>query len=170
VRQDTGNAAPIAANEDALRPSVVDRRPVAAAAPVEPGTERHEANVPELTAAIWAPTPGPPRESRLADSQRRNVSAPVSDAGFVGSWTDDVGKCRNGRKAPIVISSRTAKTAIGGCDFGLVTREAANRWRVTARCALEGKVWRANIALKLTEPNLTWSSERGTTTYVRCGR
>jgi hypothetical protein len=123
---------------------------------------------------IW----GPPLSNSLGDfrpanSQRRSLPDPPSvraESTFVGSWTDDIGRCRTGRKAPLVISSRAAKTAKGECDFGLVTREAANRWRVTAICTAEGNFWRANIALKLMEPNLTWSSERGTETYVRCKR
>jgi hypothetical protein len=178
-RPDTGNAAPIESNgAQAPRPPAADR-PAApiAEAPVGLRTrqDRIEADAPDgLTDAIWGrPLANSPRDARLADSQRRNVPDP-SGAGaaatFIGGWTDDVAGCRAGRKAPIVISARAAKTAISGCDFGLVTREAANRWRVAATCTTGGKSWRANIALKLIEPNLTWSSERGTETYVRCKR
>ena len=109
--------------------------------------------------------PRPPAADRSAAP-----SAVRADSNFIGSWTDDIGRCRTGRKAPLVISLRAAKTANGECDFGFVAREAANRWRVTAICAAEGRFWRANIALQLMEPNLTWSSERGTETYVRCNR
>ena len=112
-----------------------------------------------------AKAPRPPAADRPAAP-----AAVRADSNFIGGWTDDVGRCRTGRKAPLVISSRAAKTANGECDFGFVAREAANRWRVTAICAAEGRFWRANIALKLMEPNLTWSSERGTETYVRCKR
>jgi hypothetical protein len=93
-----------------------------------------------------------------------------ADSGFIGGWTDDTGRCPTGRKAPLVISAHAAKTANGECDFGSVAREAENRWRITAMCTIEGKFWRAKIALKLTEPKLIWSSERGTATYVRCKR
>jgi hypothetical protein len=127
-----------------------------------------------FTDVVWHPQlSNPPPDSRLANSQRRNVPDPpgvAADSTFVGRWTDDIGRCRTGRKAPLVISSRAAKTANGECAFGLVAREAANRWRVTAICAAGENFWRANIALKLMEPNLTWSSERGTETYVRCKR
>ncbi|HMI15029.1 MAG TPA: hypothetical protein VK526_01545, partial [Bradyrhizobium sp.] len=109
--------------------------------------------------------PRPPAADRSAAP-----SAVRADSNFIGGWADDIGRCRTGRKAPLVISSRAAKTANGECDFGFVAREAANRWRVTAICAAEGRFWRANIALQLMEPNLTWSSERGTETYVRCNR
>jgi len=112
-----------------------------------------------------AKAPRPPAADRSAAP-----AAVRADSNFIGGWTDDIGRCRTGRKAPLVISLRAAKTANGECDFGFVAREAANRWRVTAICAAEGRFWRANIALKLVEPNLTWSSERGTETYVRCNR
>ena len=123
---------------------------------------------------IWGPPVfNPLRNSRLANSQLHEVRAPPNlraDPAFIGSWTDSAGRCLSGRKAPITISSRAAKTAYGECDFGLVAREAANRWRVTALCTADGHFWRAHVALKLSEPNLTWSSERGTDTYMRCDR
>jgi hypothetical protein len=125
---------------------------------------------------IWGPPVFKPlRDPRLADSQAREVHAHAlpnvrADPAFIGSWTDSAGRCRSGRRPPIAITSRAAKTAYGECDFGLVARQAANRWRVTALCTGDGHFWRANIALKLSEPNLTWSSERGTATYLRCDR
>jgi hypothetical protein len=172
-RPGTGNATPIASN-GTQAPAAADRTaPVAGeAVGLRKQQDGGEADMPSvLSGAAW----GPPslRDARLADSQRRNVSDASgvgAGATFVGSWTDDITRCRIGRKAPLVISARAAKTAISGCDFGLVTREAANRWRVAATCAAGGKSWRANIALKLIEPNLTWSSERGTAIYVRCTR
>jgi hypothetical protein len=171
-RPGTGNAAPIASN-GTQAPAAADR-PAAPAAGEAVGLRKQqdggEADIPDvLSGAAW----GPPslRDARLADSQRRNVSdATGAGATFIGGWTDDITRCRIGRKAPLVISARAAKTEISGCDFGLVMREAANRWRVTATCAAGGKSWRANIALKLIEPKLTWSSERGTAIYVRCTR
>jgi hypothetical protein len=171
TRLGTGNATPIASN-DALapRPPAADRTaPAEEAVGLRKQQDGMETDAPSvLSDAIW----GPPslRDARLAESQRRNVADPrgVGAGTFIGGWTDDIGRCRTGRKAPVVISSRAAKTAVSECDFRLVTREAANRWRVTATCAAGGKSWRANIALKLIEPNLTWSSERGTAIYVRC--
>jgi hypothetical protein len=119
------------------------------------------------------PLSGPLRASRFADSQRHGTTelpGVRAEPSFVGRWADDLSRCRTSRKAPIMISTHAARTDRGECDFGFVVREAENRWRVTAICAAEGNFWRAHIALKLMEPNLTWSSERGTETYVRCGR
>jgi hypothetical protein len=179
TRLDRGNAMPLEPNgAKAPLPSAADRQAAAAAgAPVGIPVQQRgiEADAPgAVTDVMWArPSSNPLLDPRLANSQRRNVPEPPgarADSSFIGGWTDNIGRCRTGRKAPLVISSRAAKTASGECAFGFVAREAANRWRVTAICAAEGNFWRANIALKLTEPNLTWSSERGTETYVRCKR
>lgn len=177
TRLATGNPTPIEPDDArAPRPLVADR-PAAIAAGSPDGLriqQRETDSAGLFTAVAWGPplfhpTPG----SRPADGQRRNVPDPPTvraDPTFIGGWADDIGRCRTGRKAPLVISSRAAKTASGECAFGSVAQEAANRWRVAAICAAGGKFWRANIALKLTEQSLTWSSERGTDTYVRCRR
>jgi hypothetical protein len=174
----TGSPTPVLANEaGAPQPPAADRSVAAAAglpdgAPVrQHGTETGASGA--VTDVAWAPPLlNPPADSRpAANGQRRNVADPPNpraDPSFIGGWADDIGRCRTGRKAPLVINSRAAKTADGECAFGSVAREAANRWRVAAICASGGKFWRANIALKLTEESLTWSSERGTETYVRC--
>jgi Putative peptidoglycan binding domain len=85
---------------------------------------------------------------------------------FIGGWAPDMDQCRN--SAPIVISSRGAKALGAECDFRSVKREATARWRIQAVCTDGGSSWNANVTLKLTAPNLIWSSERGTETYVRC--
>jgi hypothetical protein len=177
TRLSMGNATSIESNgAEAPRPPAGDRSAApAAGGPVGLPIQQHgiEADSQVLTDAIWAPRLSNFRDSRLANSQRRNVPDPAgagADSTFIGGWTDDIGRCRTGKKALLVISARAAKTASGECAFGSVAREAANRWRVTATCLAGGKSWRANIALKLAEPNLTWSSERGTETYVRCTR
>jgi len=179
TRLGTGNSTPIESNgAKAPRPPVADRSEVPTAdRPVGLGIQQHGivADSPGVftNVILGPPLSNPLRDFRLANGQQRNVPDPPgvrADSNFIGGWTDDIGRCRTGRKAPLVISSRAAKTANGECNFGFVAREAANRWRVTAICAAEGNFWRANIALKLMEPNLTWSSERGTETYVRCKR
>jgi hypothetical protein len=169
ARLGTGNSTPIESNgAEAPRPPAVDH----SAAPIQRhGTEAGSPSV--FTDVIWGPPLSAPGYFRLANSERRSVPNPPNahaEPSFIGGWADDVSGCRTRRKAPLVISSHAAKTADGECDFGVVARQTANRWRVTAICAAYGNFWRANIALKLMEPNLTWSSERGTETYVRCKR
>jgi Putative peptidoglycan binding domain len=87
---------------------------------------------------------------------------------FIGRWTEGNAHCSHGPGAPLMISSRGAKSAGGECDFRSVRREATGRWRVGALCFVGGNSWTANISLQLLGSRLTWSSERGTATYVRC--
>src|SRR6266851_10056856 len=91
---------------------------------------------------------------------------------FIGRWGVDTDQCQrvqNG-SAPITINSHRAETVGGACDFRSVKREATNSWRIQALCSADGNSWTANISLKLIGSKLSWSSERGTETYVRCSR
>src|SRR5215472_10061240 len=80
-------------------------------------------------------------------TQERLLSAPdakaanTSDISFIGGWGIDVAECR---ESPIAITARRA--------------EAASK---TER-------WNANIRFTVSTSKLIWSSERGTTTYIRC--
>lgn len=127
---------------------------------------------PSSTARPTELSPQPHKEAAIAPSSRadppgRGIRAEYT---FVGGWADAIGECQEGQDqgAPLVISAHAAKTAGGECEFRSVTREATSGWHIVAQCASEGQSWNANIDLKLAGSNLTWSSERGTETYVRC--
>jgi hypothetical protein len=181
---DTTISKPVESDATIVRPPAPDRLTrVASGAPVEfevkdaTGVQQQVIEAGSLgrfTDALWGPPAlDPPPEIRLTESPQRNMtnsSGGLAVFTFVGSWTDDSGRCLTGQKAPLIISSHAAKTASGECDFGLVARQTANRWRVAAICTADGEFWRAHIALKLVGSRLTWSSERGTTTYLRCNR
>jgi len=106
-------------------------------------------------------------EQRLSSDQGIRAAST-----FIGDWAEDSGQCRQERDrgAPIAINSRGAKAAGVECDFRSVKRETAGRWRIAATCSADGDSWSASIGLRLSGPSLTWSSERGTTTYVRCSK
>lgn len=162
--------------------------------PDDPGSESNKLILPEpvspkatgsvgpdrpLTAAVlsrWPFDDATSAEQRTAiappspSGQNRPSRRSMSEDAFVGGWADDTDECQQYQNhgAPLVISTRAAKTASGKCDFRFIKREAASRWRIVALCSREGESWTAHVDLTLAGSNLTWSSERGIAKYVRC--
>jgi peptidoglycan hydrolase-like protein with peptidoglycan-binding domain len=104
-------------------------------------------------------------------TQKRLLAAPdaiaanTSDISFIGGWGVDGAHCR---ESPLTISERRAETHGAACEFHSTQRESLQVWRLQARCSSNGERWNANIRFTLSGSKLTWSSERGTTTYMRC--
>ena len=104
-------------------------------------------------------------------TQERLLGAPdaraanTSDISFIGGWGIDVAECR---ESPITITARRAEAFGTACEFHSTQRESSNVWRLRAECASKTERWNANIRFTVSTSKLTWSSERGTTTYVRC--
>jgi hypothetical protein len=92
-------------------------------------------------------------------------AASTSDISFIGGWGVDVAQCR---ESPLTITAQRAEAFGAACEFRSTQRENSNVWRLRALCANDSERWNANIRLTLSGSKLTWSSERGTTTYVRC--
>lgn len=89
---------------------------------------------------------------------------------FVGGWGLNVDHCRQAQdnRSPLRINTRRAEAFSTTCQFNSTQRESANEWRIRASCTDEHDRWNANIRLTLAGSRLTWTSERGTTTYLRC--
>jgi hypothetical protein len=89
---------------------------------------------------------------------------------FVGGWGANVDQCRQApdNRSPLRIDTRRAEAFSTTCEFSSTQRESANEWRIRASCADEHDRWDANIRLTLDGSRLTWASERGTATYLRC--
>ena len=104
-------------------------------------------------------------------TQERLLSAPdakaanTSDISFIGGWGADVAECR---ESPIAITARRAEAYGTACEFHSTQRESSNVWRLRAECASKTERWNANIRFTVSATKLVWSSERGTTTYIRC--
>ena len=108
-------------------------------------------------------------EARQALFSATAVRAPTT-ATFVGGWGTDTDQCRqvHDNRSPLTISTRSAEAFGATCQFNVTERQSANEWRIRASCADERDRWNANIRLTLSGNKLTWTSERGTTTYMRC--
>jgi len=106
-------------------------------------------------------------------TQRRLFAAPEPRAtlvsrpetNFIGDWGVDAAECR---QSPVTITTRGAETVGVACEFHSTRQESSNGWRLQARCDNKTERWKANVRFTLSGNKLTWSSERGTTTYVRC--
>ena len=92
-------------------------------------------------------------------------AANTSDISFTGGWGIDLAECRD---SPIKITARRVEAFGTACEFRSTERESSNVWRLRAECASKTERWNANIRLTVSTSKLTWSSERGTETYVRC--
>src|SRR5437773_5330041 len=92
-------------------------------------------------------------------------AANKSDINFVGGWGIDLAECR---ESPIKITARGVEAFGTACEFHSTQRESSNVWRLRAECASKTERWNANIRFTASTSKLTWASERGTTTYVRC--
>jgi Putative peptidoglycan binding domain len=88
-----------------------------------------------------------------------------SDISFTGGWGNDLAECRD---SPVKITARQAEAFGTACEFHSTQRESTNVWRLRAECASKTERWNANIRFTVSASKLIWSSERGTTTYVRC--
>jgi hypothetical protein len=103
-------------------------------------------------------------QERLLTGSDANA-ANASDVSFIGGWGVDVAQCR---ESPLTLTARRAQAFGGTCEFHSTQRESMTMWRLRAACANDSERWNANIRLTLSGSKLTWSSERGTTTYMRC--
>jgi hypothetical protein len=152
----------------AARPRTVAPEPdnVPAAEPAKPSRPR-QASQPsqEGPANIVSGTTVAHDQSRSAET----AAAPRVEA-FIGIWAREPAECRHRASDDqrIRIDARSAESGGGRCAFRSVRQEDADRWRVRASCNAALDSWTANISLRMVGPNLRWSSERGTETYVRC--
>ncbi len=92
---------------------------------------------------------------------------------FVGIWGVDATACspRRNRKGflPAVIDGDGAWAGETSCTFESKQYTAAG-WSVVARCSNGHDRWTANVRLIINGDQLTWTSERGSQSYLRCQR
>jgi len=124
--------------------------------------------------------PDPSQRDEAARAEHKNWPAETAQRAepatlarpetFAGVWAREARDCRHreGDDQRIRIDRRGAQAVGARCVFRSVKQEAAGTWHVRALCTVAPNSWTANISLRLVGPNLRWSSERGTETYVRC--
>ncbi len=139
--------------EHAVQASAVPQAPKAPGAAVAVASAE---GIP-LAGAAAAPDPAPakPRED------------------FVGTWGPTPAACgdrarRNGY-LPAVITLNGAKAGGTNCTFRDTARDGSS-WVMAASCGDKARRWSSQVRLQVNGDRLTWSSGKGTSSYVRCGR
>ena len=105
-------------------------------------------------------------------TERRLFSRDVEQAeAFVGIWGIEASACspRLNRKGflPAVIDGDGAWAGETLCAFVRKNRTAGG-WDVVANCSNAHDRWSANVRLIINGDQLTWTSERGSVSYLRC--
>jgi uncharacterized membrane protein len=107
-------------------------------------------------------------------TERSLFSANVELAGpFVGIWGADAAACspqlNQEGLLPAVIDGERAWAGETVCAFEKKKR-TVDGWNVVASCSNGRERWTANIRLVVNGNRLTWTSQRGSQSYVRCER
>jgi hypothetical protein len=132
---------------------------VAAAVPAEP--------VREEAASGTVIEPAPKTAQVEPAAERR------SDELFEGIWAPTEKACspapsRSGY-LPAVINSEGAWAGETTCAFK-ASKRTGDTWSIDAVCSDTRSRWKANVRLSVAGNRLTWKSQRGSQTYVRCNQ
>jgi hypothetical protein len=105
-----------------------------------------------------------------ADQVASQTNTP-QERSFVGGWALSLGDCNKGSggTAPTIITEEKAEAFGGSCIFHSMQWES-DAWKTRATCSVNDKTWIANITLKISGNRLSWSSEKGKISYIRCAR
>lgn len=138
-----------------------------------------------IPAPIPLPAQGasPPARSVVGERAHREESARTAPlergphvaevaVGFAGVWAPTDGACspraNRGNYLPAVIDAQGAFAGETSCAFRHARADQGG-WTVSATCANPKGRWSTQVRLVVSGNRLTWSSARGTQTYVRCG-
>jgi hypothetical protein len=171
-------AAPVQAAEGSVAvppgaPAQAAERPVTvpsgAPAPVAAGDDPTAAPPTEMggdpaSRSVAAAAPAGSRGSKDASPNRQ-------DGPFAGVWATNEKACspqlnRDGL-LPALISSEGAWAGETTCSFKK-SKRVGNTWTFAAVCSDNRRRWKADVRMSVVGNRLTWTSQRGSQTYVRC--
>ena len=123
---------------------------------------------------IRVQTPG--RNVPVADSEGTRENKLLTDdavnMSFVGIWAADARACSALDRSGFLLTVIDTDGARAGetlCAFES-KRQTKLGWDVVARCSNSHERWTANVSLSVKDNRLSWNSQRGTETYLRCQR
>ena len=92
---------------------------------------------------------------------------------FAGVWAASAEACtpQMQREGHLLthINARRARAGDTSCSFRKIRRKG-NVWEIGAMCSDGESKWSSDVQLSTAQGNLTWTSQKGSTTYVRCRR
>ena len=105
----------------------------------------------------------------MGTAARRTPPANRQDGPFAGVWATNEKACspqlnRDGL-LPALISSQGAWAGETTCSFKK-SKRVGNTWTFAAVCADSRRRWRADVRMSVVGNRLTWTSQRGSQTYV----
>jgi hypothetical protein len=123
---------------------------------------------------IRVQTPG--RSVTAADNEGTREKKLLTDDAvnmpFVGIWAADARACSALDRSGFLLTIIDTDGARAGetlCAFES-KRQTKLGWDVIARCSNSHERWTANVSLSVKDNRLSWNSQRGTETYLRCQR
>jgi hypothetical protein len=123
---------------------------------------------------IRGQTPG--RNVTVADNEGTREKKMLTDdtvnMSFVGIWAADARACSALDRSGFLLTVIDTDGARAGetlCAFES-KRQTKLGWDVVARCSNAHERWTANVSLSVKDNRLSWNSQRGTETYLRCQR
>lgn len=111
------------------------------------------------------------REGSSATTLAQGRPAMPAEGPYAGVWATDEKACSPQLKRdgliPALISSEGAWAGGTTCSFKS-SKRVGNTWTFGAICSDTRRQWKTTIRMSLAGNRLTWASQRGTQTYVRC--
>lgn len=161
----------------------VEPLPTAAAAPAPvpaPAPSQTAAPAPQAPPAARPPASSPAPAPARAAAATPVFTPPDEDeeegsaATYVGVWGPTAAACASAQAKrrgylPAVIRSTSARAGKTACAFSDL-RRTGNSWTMAASCRNGRQRWTSHVRLSVDGNRLTWSSERGAASYVRCAR
>ena len=133
-------------------------------APEAPASHVAAASAPALPSASAVPS---------APAQPAAPAPRVERADYVGTWGPTEAACgKRSRRRGYIPATITPERASAGrtiCSFH-DGRRVGNAWTMAADCADRGRRWSSQVRLVVDGDRLTWTSGKGSASYVRCGR
>lgn len=145
-------------------------------APHEPETPPIAARRPMVDATIGASqgSVAPAVPTPVALNATATLPSPRSErADYVGTWGPNEAACgsRSRRRGyiPAIITPDRASAGRTICSFH-DGRRSGNAWIMAADCSDRGRRWSSQVRLVVDGDRLTWTSGKGSSSYIRCGR